>query len=361
MARLNRAEQQAHNRARVLAAARQEFAERGYRDAKIDAIAERAELTRGAVYSNFPGKRALYFAVLAELAEIPPDVPVPPGATAAEALATLARVWLGRLPLADAADTGGRDGAGVAQHVFAEVLADERTRRPFTQLLRLDAVLLGLALEALDPAGGRRVGVAEAALTTLHGASQLAGAAPGFLEPFTVVRACGQLAGLAPDDGWPVPPVRAPVAPADRPWAPPPATDAVRAAPARLDGDGVVTVLGLHRLSAAEDAARAAPAGATVTAVVVTGDPAGLGPLARLAVAELCTGLRLAFPPSAWPRLQVVHDEDGAVAAAAGVSAVSDGTEVAVRVEGGRIVTRAEGIGAGHAVASDCPRRTPTA
>src|ERR1700704_796327 len=70
MGRLSRAETQERNRAKVLAAARAEFTERGFRDAKIDAIAERAELTRGAVYSNFPGKRALYFAVLAEDADV---------------------------------------------------------------------------------------------------------------------------------------------------------------------------------------------------------------------------------------------------------------------------------------------------
>jgi len=56
---------QERNRAAVLAAARAEFVERGFRDAKVDVIASRAGLTRGAVYSNFPSKRALYFAVLA--------------------------------------------------------------------------------------------------------------------------------------------------------------------------------------------------------------------------------------------------------------------------------------------------------
>ena len=67
---MTRAELQEQNRAKVLAAARTEFVERGYRDAKVDDIAERAALTRGAVYSNFPGKRALYFAVLAEEAAV---------------------------------------------------------------------------------------------------------------------------------------------------------------------------------------------------------------------------------------------------------------------------------------------------
>ena len=53
----------------MLAAARAEFSERGFRKATVDDIAIRSDLTRGAGYSNFPGKRALYLAVLAEEAE----------------------------------------------------------------------------------------------------------------------------------------------------------------------------------------------------------------------------------------------------------------------------------------------------
>ena len=71
---------QQHNRARVLAAARAEFIERGFRDTKIDAITERADLTRGEVYSNFPSKRALYFVVLARTS--PKPLPRPPGGSA---------------------------------------------------------------------------------------------------------------------------------------------------------------------------------------------------------------------------------------------------------------------------------------
>jgi hypothetical protein len=124
-------------------------------------------------------------------------------------------------------------------------------------------------------------------------------------------------------------------------------------------GDGVVAILGLHRLEAVEEAVRAAPAGAEVTAVLVTSDPDELAQLARLAVADLRRCLRHAFPASAWPHLQVVFDERGTVAATAGVAAVSDGTEAAVRVEAGRIVGRADGRGACHSAASQEPRSRP--
>lgn len=353
---------QVRNRSGVLAAAKEEFAERGFRDAKIDAIAERAELTRGAVYSNFPGKRALYFAVLAELAERPLEPPHPaPGHTPREALGALARAWVAGLPLADTDEPA--NAARLAMDLMPEILADRRTRQPFAQLMQLDATLLGLALERLESGRSRskrRVRLAETVLTTLHGASGLAAAAPGFLEPFNVVRACEHLAALELDDGWTVPPFLTQPQPVDEPWSPPAATDAVRGEPAQLDRDGVVAVLGLHRLAAAEDAVRALPPGGRVTAVLVTGDPGELVPLARLAIADFSRCLRQAFPRSAWPEVQVVVGDSDAVAAAAGVPSVSDGTEVAVRIEAGRIVARADGRGACHVVAADPAVPAPT-
>jgi len=314
MSRLTRAETQERNRAKVLAAARDEFVRSGYREAKVDRIAERAGLTRGAVYSNFPGKRALYLAVLAEHLARPLDAPHwALGRTVADALGALARSWVARLPL-----TG--EPRPLDADLVPEVLADETVRRPYAQLTRLGAVLLGLTLEELRP-GRRLVRVAEAALTTLYGARQLSVAAPGFVEPFNVVRACAALADV---------------------------TD-----------DGVVAVLGLHRASAAEDIVRAAPPGAAVTAVLVTGDPAELGTLATVVLTDVIASLRQAVPATALPRLRVVCDEPGAIAAAAGVSAVSDATETVVRVAAGRLTGRAEGLGAGHTAGA--PQGMPAA
>ncbi|WP_370963338.1 TetR/AcrR family transcriptional regulator [Amycolatopsis sp. cg9] len=346
MVRLSRAETQERNRAKVLAAARDEFARRGFREAKIDVIADRAELTRGAVYSNFPGKRALYFAVLADLAERAPRPATPPAdAGAADVLAAFARAWVARLPLATDSDS---EDTRLARDLLPEVLADEHTRRPFAQLTRVNAILLGLALERVRP-GRRLVRVAEAALTTLHGASQLAAAAPGFGEPFHLVTACAALLDLGLSDVWPaVPPITTQARPTDEPWRPPSAVDLLTGEAIR-PGDGVVTVLGLHRASAFEEAVRA---GADVTAVLVTSDPGELAPLARLAVADLRGCLDQAIAPPDHPRLRILCDAGGAFAAAAGITAVSDATEAAVRVEGGRIVARAEGFGACHAAAT---------
>jgi hypothetical protein len=247
--------------------------------------------------------------------------------------------------------------------LMPEVAADERTRQAFDQLMKLEATLLGLALERLDGTRGRMVRVAETVLTTLHGANALAAAAPGFVEPFNVVSACERLTDLELGDGWP-PPHLAYASPArqvDEPWSPADAVDAVRGEPVRLGGDGVVAVLGPHRFGAAEEAARGVSPGETATVVLVSGDPGELAPLARLAVSELCGCLRQAFPAEAWPRLRVVHDESGAIAAAAGVPAVHDAIETAVRIHAGRIVARADGRGACHAAASaGSPAREPT-
>ena len=330
---------QERNRAKVLAAARAEFVERGFRDAKVDVIASRAGLTRGAVYSNFPGKRALYFAVLAADAAVR-ERRTGSARTPGEALAALARSWLGDLPLAT--DVGP---SRLAAELLPVVLADERTRRPFAQLTGLTAVLVGLALERLlaeRTFRPRMVRAAEAALTLLHGAGQLAAAAPGFVDEMVVVDACAELAEADFADRWAPPhlPYVAPARPVDQPFLGP------------FTGDGVLAVLGLHRLTALEEAVRAAPRGVAVTAAVVTGEPAELGPLARLVLADADRHLGAAFPPGARPTVRIVLDEAGALAAAAGVTAVSDATEAAVRIRDGRIVARADGPGAPHAAAS---------
>jgi AcrR family transcriptional regulator len=56
--------QVAHNRAVVLAAAREVFLANGYAGATLDAIADRAGFTKGVVYSQFEGKADLFLALL---------------------------------------------------------------------------------------------------------------------------------------------------------------------------------------------------------------------------------------------------------------------------------------------------------
>ena len=355
MVRLTRAQQQERTRAAVLAAAREEFADHGYVEAKVDRIAERAELTRGAVYSNFPSKRALYLAVLVDLVEqigtgqVPAASPGP-----AEALGAFARVWLERLPLA-----GDTPAAGHLQlRSLARVLDDEPVRTALAQVTRLEALLLALALESRVPtrAGRMRlVPLAELALTLLHGSGHLAETAPGFGDPFDVARACEHLAGLDLADTWDPPhlPYVPPAQPHRDAWVPPAdATDRITGRPVGLDADGVIAVLGTSRLAAAEDAIRAARRGDAVTVAVVTRDPAEIGRLVHLRISDLLGCLRRVFAPDAWPRLRLVLDDRALVASAVGVADADDATEHAVRIQEGTIVARAHGRGAAYAAAT---------
>ncbi|MBK1786026.1 TetR/AcrR family transcriptional regulator [Prauserella cavernicola] len=349
MVRLTRAQQQARTRDAVVAAARQEFIEHGYGAAKVDRIAERAELTRGAVYSNFSGKRALYLAVLVDLVDrAAGDVAVERPGTVAEALGAFARVWLERLPLAHDVDAGGR----LQLRSLAGIVEDDAGRAVLAQLARLEALLLALGLESCADDGARRVRLAELALTMLGGSSLLAELTPGFGDPFDRSRACAHLAGLDLADNW-APPHLAyvtPATPVHQDWAPPAQLlDQISGTPADLTADGVVVVLGAQRLGAVEEAVRS---GEPVTVVVVTSDPAELGQLVRLRVRDALSCLGSVFPLRTWERLRLVIDDAAQVAAAVGVSDATDTTEVAVRIHAGAVVARAEGHGAAHAVAT---------
>jgi AcrR family transcriptional regulator len=340
MVRLSRAEQQERNRAAVLAAARDEFAERGYTDAKVDRIAERAELTRGAVYSNFPSKRALYLAVLLDAIAPVEQRDKAPGELT-DTLGEFARNWLERLPLTGDTPAGGH----LRLRSLASVFDDDAGRAALAQVTMLEAILLGLALESRAPGGVRRVRLAELVLTLLAGAGHLAEKAPGFGDPFDVTRACQHLAALDLADTWDPPhlPFVKEARAVHEDWTPPaPLPDLITGRPVGFGEDGVLVVLGVNRLAAAEEAVRATKD--DVTIVVVTSDPAELGRLVRLRVKDLTGCLR---PQDVWPR--IVLDERGAVAAAVGVRD-DDDTEAAVRVHGGEIVARANGRGAGHAV-----------
>jgi AcrR family transcriptional regulator len=62
--RLLRAERKEQTKGELVEAARTVFLRRGFHGASLDEIAEEAGYTKGAVYSNFDGKDALFLAVL---------------------------------------------------------------------------------------------------------------------------------------------------------------------------------------------------------------------------------------------------------------------------------------------------------
>lgn len=350
MARLTRVEQQERTRAAVLTAAEAEFGEHGYLDAKIDRIADRADLTRGAVYSNFPSKRALYLAVLAGLiGRTTGDGPASAPGSVADALEDLARVWVQRFPLLD--DRPAHRDLGLRS--LTGVVDDEPARTTLAQIGRLEALLLAIALERIPPPAGRRVRLAELVLTLLHGASHLAETAPGLGDPFDLALACRHLGGIELPDNWAPAhlPYVAPARSCQDSWLPPAElTDLLTGEPVDVDADGVVAVLGVHRLEAVEEAIRAASPGESVTVAMVTSDPAELGYLVRVRVGDLVDRLRHLFPPDSWRPLRLVLDDRAILASAVGLDHVDDSTEAAVRIREGMIVARADSRGAGHAV-----------
>jgi AcrR family transcriptional regulator len=361
MVRLTRVQQQARTRATVLAAARAEFTEHGYAAAKIDRIAARADLTRGAVYSNFPSKRSLYLAVLLDAREPAAAGVEPPTGTSGELPAAVdlaagaeafARVWLERLPLAVDTSSAGKLKARSTVGVFD----DERGRTTTAELTVLEGLLLALALESCRArAATRRVRLAELILTLLAGAGHLAEQAPGIGDPFDVARACRHLAALDVEDVWSpahLPFVAAPE-PRRDPWTPPAdLIDLLGDRPTDLGADGVLVVLGSGRLSAAEEAIRAARPGDQVTVAIVTDDPAETGALIRLRITDLAACLRQVFGSMIRPSLQLVLDDTTTIAAALDAGSAPD-TEFAVRIRSGEIVARARGRGAGYAAATE--------
>src|SRR5688572_27566323 len=64
MTPLTRAQRRQQTRARLLDAAGQVFARRGFHAATVDEIADAAGYTKGAVYSNFANKDQLFLALL---------------------------------------------------------------------------------------------------------------------------------------------------------------------------------------------------------------------------------------------------------------------------------------------------------
>ncbi|WP_230313523.1 TetR/AcrR family transcriptional regulator [Nakamurella alba] len=350
---MSRGETQQRTRARVLSAARSEFVEHGFRSARIDSIADRAEMTRGAVYSNFPGKLALYFSVLAADAAAEP-LPLPPAVVSGldDALGRIARGHLARLPLAvderRSPDFLGGD-------LLPEVADDNGARAAMSQLVGLQAIVLGIAFESLH---GRRVTrqrmvrVAEALLTVFAGARQLAHSAPGAVDAIRLAEVCGRLE-MDPDDRWDPPhlPFVEPAERVDDEWVTPVGLDLLRRSVARPGTDGLVAVLGTARLAAIEEALRSTGALEPVLLVVVSSEPAELIPLVELQIAELARYLADGVPARYWPPMRIVTDRTGQLAASCGIVEVNERTEAAVRIQDRRIVARAAGPGACHAAA----------
>ena len=139
--RLTREERREQTREHLIDAAERRFKRDGFHATSVDAIAEEAGYTKGAVYSNFAGKEALFFAVYERHV----------GRRAAEIEATIAPASSMREEIRAAvagADTGDDDGwLAVFFEFWAHVLRHDEHRARFAELHRraLDPVARSIA------------------------------------------------------------------------------------------------------------------------------------------------------------------------------------------------------------------------
>ena len=92
--RLTQQARKAKTREAIVAAATRRFALRGVEATSLDDVAEAAGFTKGAIYANFPSKRALVEAVIERsIVQIDPALLVRPDLSLADRLALSAAKW----------------------------------------------------------------------------------------------------------------------------------------------------------------------------------------------------------------------------------------------------------------------------
>jgi AcrR family transcriptional regulator len=167
-------------RARLLAAAEEVFAERGFHGASVEDLCDRARFTRGAFYSNFASKDELLLALYAQhaarLHERVAEVAATPGLSLEQVLEGVFDVWTddpdarrrwhllsSELALHALRDEQARKAWAALQCTLREELAEVvdriaetqhlRPSVPTTELVRLIGIVLhaGLEQHLLDP------------------------------------------------------------------------------------------------------------------------------------------------------------------------------------------------------------------
>lgn len=126
------AQKRQRTRERLIAAALEVVAEKGFVAASLDEIAARAGLTKGAIYGNFAGKSDLMFAVAASQSLSLEPAPAP-GAALAEQLAAAADALVALLPRA-----GGLQRLNAEFQIYALTDPDLRARSAAVYLARFD-------------------------------------------------------------------------------------------------------------------------------------------------------------------------------------------------------------------------------
>ncbi|MBF8170016.1 TetR/AcrR family transcriptional regulator [Streptomyces olivaceus] len=152
-------------RRRLLAAAAQSFAERGYEDSKLEDIAHTAGFTKGAVYSNFAGKAELFGAVLGAGADTEFSLVMDEIRDAehfAEAVGAASRTVARRI-------VGDAGRGQLALEFAARAARDEGTREILTPLRRLQRAAASRSIgQVAEHTGAELVAAPDVAALILH-------------------------------------------------------------------------------------------------------------------------------------------------------------------------------------------------
>ncbi|MET8052252.1 MULTISPECIES: TetR/AcrR family transcriptional regulator [unclassified Streptosporangium] len=152
-------------RRRLLTAAAQVFAERGYTDSKLEDIAHAAGFTKGAVYSNFGSKQELFGAILRERADS--EYATVMGEVADTDTPAAAAGRAARLVARRIADDTERGQLGL--EFAARAARDEQTRKIVTPLRRAQRETAARSIARITERGGIKMAVApELAALILH-------------------------------------------------------------------------------------------------------------------------------------------------------------------------------------------------
>lgn len=166
-------ERRADTRQRLLDAAAELFAERGIEGSSVDAIAERAERTSGAVYDHFGGKEGVLFALLEGWVD---DVAVVIGAELATATTLderLASIWRN---VSDP-PTGGSRWIALEHELWSYAARNEQAREHLARRYR--AAWDGVDDAVADWTGGVGTGVGPALIGLLLGLEMMRRVDPG--------------------------------------------------------------------------------------------------------------------------------------------------------------------------------------
>jgi len=143
-------------RARLLAAAEGEFAARGYAGANINRISESAGYAQGTVYNYFPGKRALFEAVLLGIAGRHSALVLQGAAAAPDPATRLERFFAAGFAFAEGFPTAAQVVVRALQAADPEIRAvAERAYEGLRSYVRDEIVLSGLQERSFRPVDAR--------------------------------------------------------------------------------------------------------------------------------------------------------------------------------------------------------------